>query len=55
MISKATEDFLRSIKGPFIMHISDTLADSYANVEKLLKQICPTLLIHTVTWPTNLK
>jgi predicted phosphodiesterase len=47
MISKATEDFLRSIRGPFIMHISDTLADSYANVEKLLKQIRPTLLIHT--------
>ena len=47
MLSKQTIDFLESIKGPFILHISDTPTSYYANIERLLKQIRPTLLIHT--------
>lgn len=47
MLSQRTIDFLESIKGPFILHISDTPTSYYANIERLLKQIRPTLLIHT--------
>lgn len=47
MLSDQTKHFLQQMKGPPLLHISDTRADGYDRLAQLLRQIRPALLIHT--------
>lgn len=50
-----SEELLKEIKGPILLHISDTPVDTYPYIFRIIKTLKPQFIIHTGDMADNIK